>query len=175
VPKKLLVEQGAPTSADKRVINDGIEELYWIAALKPTIIGVPEFRSDEREYQDISVLTAILDNTNTKLFMRCPDAETSAYVTEHFGVHKVLAPIMQPSGSITAREVEEDVLRISDILDLEQQEFYLMTYSGRFRGKIRDVRTSKLKIEFPEAPSGVKTPANGNESSEKKETAESEC
>ena len=60
VPKKLLVEQGAPTSADKRVINDGIEELYWIAALKPTIIGVPEFRNDEREYQEISVVTVVL-------------------------------------------------------------------------------------------------------------------
>ena len=27
VPKKLLVEQGAPTAADKRQIQDGIEEL----------------------------------------------------------------------------------------------------------------------------------------------------
>ena len=34
VPKKLLVEQGAPTAADKRQIQDGIEEMSWIAALK---------------------------------------------------------------------------------------------------------------------------------------------
>ena len=27
VPKKLLLEQGAPTSADKRRIQDGIEEV----------------------------------------------------------------------------------------------------------------------------------------------------
>ena len=27
VPKKLLVENGAPTAADKRQINEGIEEL----------------------------------------------------------------------------------------------------------------------------------------------------
>lgn len=60
VPKKLLIENYAPTSADKRMINDGIEEMYWIAALKPTIIGVPEFRSDEREYLEIAVLTAVL-------------------------------------------------------------------------------------------------------------------
>jgi len=33
VPKKLLVENGAPTAADKRQINDGIEELFWVAAV----------------------------------------------------------------------------------------------------------------------------------------------
>ena len=41
IPKKLLVEQGAPTAADKRQIQDGIEELQWVAALKPTNIAVP--------------------------------------------------------------------------------------------------------------------------------------
>ena len=95
---------------------------------------------------------SILDNTNTKLFMRCPDAETSRYALEHFGVHKVLAPIMQPTGAITAREVEEDVLQVSDILGLQQQEFYLLTYSGRYRGRIRDVPPPYVRIDFPEAP-----------------------
>jgi len=96
----------------------------------------------------------ILDNTNSKIFMRCPDAETSRYSLEHFGVHKVLAPIMQPSGNITAREVEEDMLQVSDILGLMQQEFYLLTYAGRFRGRIRNVSPSGLRINFPEAPVG---------------------
>lgn len=57
VPKKLLVEQGAPTAADKRQIQDGIEELMWVAALKPTNIGVPVFRDSEREYLEVAVLT----------------------------------------------------------------------------------------------------------------------
>jgi hypothetical protein len=56
VPKKLLLENGAPTAADKRLINDGIEELLWLAALKPTTIGVPEYRDDVREYLEIAVL-----------------------------------------------------------------------------------------------------------------------
>ncbi len=46
VPKKLLLENGAPTAADKRLIKDGIEELQWVAALKPTTIGVPDYRDD---------------------------------------------------------------------------------------------------------------------------------
>ena len=57
VPKKLLLEQGAPTSGDKRQIQDGVEELMWVAALKPTNIGVPEYRDAVREYLEIAVLS----------------------------------------------------------------------------------------------------------------------
>ena len=57
VPKKLLVENGAPTAADKRHINEGIEEVHWIAALKPTTIGVPEHRDAVREYLEIALLS----------------------------------------------------------------------------------------------------------------------
>ena len=60
VPKKLLVENGAPTAADKRQINDGIEELHWLAALKPATIGVPIFRDDTSEYMEIAVLALTL-------------------------------------------------------------------------------------------------------------------
>lgn len=56
VPKKLLLENGAPTAADKRYITDSIEELLWVAALKPTTIGVPEYRDETREYLEIAVL-----------------------------------------------------------------------------------------------------------------------
>jgi len=60
VPKKLLVSNGAPTAADKRRISEGIEEVLWLAALKPTTIGVPEFRDGTREYLEIAVLRAVL-------------------------------------------------------------------------------------------------------------------
>ena len=60
VPKKLLVENGAPTTADKRQINDGIEELLWLAALRPSSIGVPAYRDDTREYLEIAVLSLTL-------------------------------------------------------------------------------------------------------------------
>ena len=57
VPKKLLLEQGAPTTADKRQIQEGIDELFWIAALKPSGVGIPAFRDEVREYLEIAVLT----------------------------------------------------------------------------------------------------------------------
>lgn len=56
VPKKLLLEQGAPTAADKRHIQEGIEEITWVAALKPVTIGVPGFQDGTREYVEIAVL-----------------------------------------------------------------------------------------------------------------------
>ena len=60
VPKTLLMENGAPTAADKRRIREDIEEIRWLAALKPTTVGVAEYRDAEREYLEIAVLQLIL-------------------------------------------------------------------------------------------------------------------
>lgn len=60
VPKKLLLENGAPTAADKRRIIDDIQEIWWMATLKPTTIGVPEYRDTLREYLEIVVLRLTL-------------------------------------------------------------------------------------------------------------------
>ena len=60
VPKSMLVENGAPTPADKRRIRDGIEEIRWLAVLKPTTVGVAEYRDDAREYLEIAVLQVAL-------------------------------------------------------------------------------------------------------------------
>jgi conjugal transfer pilus assembly protein TraD len=156
------------------LLYQGIEELFAKAGSAEVMVNAFA-QSVNQLYAAVGeeFARSILDNTNTKIFMRCPDAETAAYATEHFGVHKVLAPIMQPAGTITAREIEEDVLRVSDVLDLGQQEFFLMTYSGRYRGRVRDVNPSRLKIEFPAAPAGVPRPAvQADAPKEKEETVE---
>lgn len=56
VPKKMLVENGAPTSADKRLINEAVEEIQWLAALKPNTVGVAEYCDEAREYLEVAVL-----------------------------------------------------------------------------------------------------------------------
>lgn len=66
IPKKLLVENGAPTAADKRNITEGIEEIQWVASLKPSSIGVPEYRDETHEYLEIAVLhIALRQNAKT--------------------------------------------------------------------------------------------------------------
>lgn len=60
IPKTLLVDNGAPTAADKRLINDGVERLQWHAAIKPTNSGIPEYRDEARHYVEIAVLELTL-------------------------------------------------------------------------------------------------------------------
>ena len=59
VPKKMLVEQGAPTAADKRAIQDGVEEMQWLAALKPNTVAIPAFTDEVHDYSEIAVIAAI--------------------------------------------------------------------------------------------------------------------
>lgn len=60
IPKKLLIENGAPSSADKKLIQNGIEEVTWVAALKPANAGIPEYQDDQRTYLELAVLFAAL-------------------------------------------------------------------------------------------------------------------
>ena len=57
VPKKLFLENGAPTAADKKTIQAGIDEVRWIATLKPATIGIAAFKDDSRDYSEIALLT----------------------------------------------------------------------------------------------------------------------
>ena len=57
VPKKLLLENGAPTAADRRLISESIESLVWVAALKPATVGIPAFVDGTREYLEVAVIS----------------------------------------------------------------------------------------------------------------------
>jgi hypothetical protein len=60
IPCKLLVEQGAPTAADKRLINDTVDELWWRAALKPGTIGVPASSGPDGEVIELALVAVQL-------------------------------------------------------------------------------------------------------------------
>lgn len=60
VPKKTLLEQGMPTAADKRAVQDGLEELWWVAALKPATTGIAAYTDAERDYPEVAVLALVL-------------------------------------------------------------------------------------------------------------------
>lgn len=99
---------------------------------------------------DEAFTKSILDNTNTKIFMRCSDAETSKYVVEHFGVHSKLSGIYG-ANQVTTRETEEEILKVQDILGLQRREFYMISYNGRWKGVTSNAREINLKIKFPAA------------------------
>ena len=60
IPKKMLVEQGAPTAADKRLITDTVDELWWHAALKPGTIGVPASSGADGEVIELALVSVQL-------------------------------------------------------------------------------------------------------------------
>lgn len=66
VPKKMLAQHGAATATDRRLLTDGIEELQWIAALKPGTVAIPEYRGDGREYLEVAVLSVQVRATHGK-------------------------------------------------------------------------------------------------------------
>ncbi len=63
VAKKLLLENASPTAADRKLIQNAVEEITWVAALKPTSIGVPEYRDEQRSYLEVAVLATRLRET----------------------------------------------------------------------------------------------------------------
>lgn len=56
VPKKLLVER-SPTPADRRLVQDNVEQISWIAALKPSNIGIAPFVDSTHDYMEVSVVS----------------------------------------------------------------------------------------------------------------------
>jgi hypothetical protein len=60
VPKTLFLEYGTPTPADRRLITAGIEQVEWVAVLKPATVGVAAHRDENREYLEITVLRVVL-------------------------------------------------------------------------------------------------------------------
>ncbi len=92
----------------------------------------------------------ILDNCNTKMFMRVPDAHTASYVSEHLGEEKRFSPIISLGGGLSIRETEETRIKHTEVLNMEPRELFLSTYSGTYKGKTATVNDSSLKVKFPD-------------------------
>lgn len=99
---------------------------------------------------------AAMSNTNNKIFMRCTDADTAEYVVRHFGTQDVLSGVFG-NNQVTTRTVEKNVLTETDLLDLQPQEAYMMSYTGRWAFVTESVPDAKTKIEFPGAQTSLMT------------------
>ena len=92
---------------------------------------------------------AIVDNANTKVFLRVPDPLTAKFISEHLGEKKIWSPMMATEGNITIRETEDVRIKPSEIMGLSPREFFLLTYSGAYRGKTLDVQPAQIQVDFP--------------------------
>lgn len=66
VPKKMLAEHGGATAADRRLLTDGIEEVHWLAAIKPATTAIPTWRDEAREYLELAVLSLAVRSTHAQ-------------------------------------------------------------------------------------------------------------
>ena len=60
IPKKMLAESGAASVADRKLVQDHIEELIWYAALKPGNAGIAAYDDEQRSYLEVAVVVAQL-------------------------------------------------------------------------------------------------------------------
>lgn len=67
IPKTLAVEHGASTPSDKRLIQQAIEHIHWVAILKPSTVGIAAHEDATRSYLELAVLqVAVRDFTKGK-------------------------------------------------------------------------------------------------------------
>ena len=93
---------------------------------------------------------SILDNCNTKVFMRVPDATTAQYVSDHLGETRVYSPMISLGGGLAIRETEDLRVKPSNVLNLAPRQFYLITYLGTYRGYTKEVSNATLEVIFPD-------------------------
>jgi len=67
IPKKTLVDNAHLNASEKKLVFDFVEEMQWVAALKPSNIAVPAFNDNTREYIEVAVIQAKLKSENKNL------------------------------------------------------------------------------------------------------------
>jgi conjugal transfer pilus assembly protein TraD len=92
----------------------------------------------------------ILDNCNTKIFMRVNDPKTAEYIADYSGRTQVFSPLLHLGGGITAREVEEPTILPEDVMGLSPRDFFMFSFEGGFKGRTLIVHPPGITIEFPQ-------------------------
>jgi len=133
------------------VLYHGIEDLFAKAGGAGIFIH-GYCQSISQLYSEIGQDRAntILDNCNTKLFMRVPDTKTAKYVSTHLGEKRTYSPIISLGGGLSIRETEETRIKHTEVLNLAPRQFFLTTYSGVYRGVTNDVSDASIKVIFPD-------------------------
>ncbi len=133
------------------VLYQGIEDLFAKAGGAGVFIH-GYCQSINQLYAEVGEDRAntILDNCNTKLFMRVPDANTAEYVSRHLGEERRFSPIISVGGGLSIRETEDVRIKHTEILNMAPREVFLITYSGTYKGKTATVCNSKLRVIFPD-------------------------
>lgn len=133
------------------VLYPGIDDLFAKAGGAGVYIH-GYCQSVSQLYAEIGMDRAntILDNCNTKLFMRVPDAKTAQYVSTHLGEKRIYSPIISLGGGLSIRETEDTRVKHTEVLNLSARQFFMTTYSGVYRGITKDVTDATIRVIYPD-------------------------
>jgi len=152
--KKLTPPLTVHIDEAQSVLYQGIDELFakggssnlWLHGYCQSISQM--YKEVNRDYAH-----SILDNCNTKIFLRVSDAMTAQFISDHFGVKGGFSPMINGSGSIGFKQSEIERVKPKDVMDLQPRKFYMLGYSGNYYGITNTVSEQTLKVRFPDSKS----------------------
>lgn len=131
-------------------LYNGVETIYAQArSANLTMNGFTQSAADLIAAIGEDRTRRILDLTSTKVFMRLNDVSSAKNVVELAGVARNFTAQFNIAGGISTREVEEDLLRVEDIVNLQNREFFYFGFEGCFKGKTLKTSKSKIQIKAP--------------------------
>ncbi len=129
----------------------GIEDLFNKAGGTGAMVSVfTQSLADINAAIGEQMARKILDNLNTKIFMRVNDPMTARYVSDSSGTRKKYDPFLQLGGGITMRCAEEAAVLPEDVLNLNRRIFYMFGVKGRYKGKTNFVESTRLRVVHPD-------------------------
>ena len=134
------------------VIYLGIEDLFNKAGGADVWVhGFTQSIADLEAEMGPAYAKKILDNTNTKVFMRVNDPSTAKYISDYAGIRDRFSPFLSLSGGITIREVKEYEIKPEEVLNLKPREFYMFSFNARCKGVTSFTEPAYIRVKYPEA------------------------
>jgi len=90
----------------------------------------------------------ILGNTNAKMFLRLTDVDTAETVARYGGETLQYASMLATQNFVM-REEKKLTIDAKEVLELKPREFFYFGFEGNFRGKIKKISGSEIKVIMP--------------------------
>lgn len=132
------------------VVYMGIEDLFnkagganiWINAFTQNFADIiAEVGADKAQ--------KIAGNMNAKLCMRLAEADSAARVGEMGGKLSDYSAVLGVSGILNAREVDIDIIKPTDALNLKKREYYYFGFEGNYFGKTPPISPVNMNFNLP--------------------------
>ena len=129
------------------VFYDGIENLFnkaggagvWLTAFTQSV-------SDVVAELGIDRTKKIIDNANTKMYMRVNDPDTRRFVSESSGFVKGYSHVIGLGGSFQLKQEENPLISSDTVGNLKKREFVFLGPDGRYKCMSLFTKPSYLKL-----------------------------